>query len=202
MKNLKKIGIPLTALAFFATAGFVSKNALAVKPNPLPLLSSGKDPDVMKLVETLKKVQHVNGYGISNKTITFYFKDKTMLSEDPSEFLESRIYKADDKNNAVKKIIIKDYGFDNLNDKDEVIYFRTVTRNYINYEWAEDVPETIKFSEFSSKAQQEIRKEYNKIIKEAPEKMLKADKDYQRSLEQREERKKHELEDHVLSVIK
>lgn len=207
MKNLKtKVGVSLAALAFFATIGLTSGSTFGLHSGLPPAEEenrSKKDPNVMKVVETLKKVKYVNGYGISDKTIIFYFKDRTILSNDPSEFLGSQIYKANDKKGAVcKKLIIKDYDFDNLNDKDEIIYFKTVTRNYIDYEWAEDIPETIKFSEFSSKAQQEIRKEYDKIIKEAPEKMLKADKNYKRSLEQQEERRKHELEDYVLSIIK
>ncbi len=206
MKNLKtKVGVSLAALAFFATIGLTSGSTFGLHSG-LPAEEENitkKDPNVMKVVETLKKTRFVNGYQTPEKTISFGYNDKSVLSKDKSEFLELQIYRVNKKNDvAGKKIIIKDYDFDNLNDKDVVIHFRTVIRNYLEYEWTEDIPEYVKFSEFSSKAQQEIRKEYNRIIKEAPEKMLKADKEYKLSLEQREEQKKQSLENDILGIIR
>lgn len=193
MKNLKtKVGVSLVALAFFATVGFASKSANTSIVWNTP---DSRDPDVMKVVETIKQTE-ARGYETSNKRFVSFAYNK-----EPYEYLELKIYKLD-KDGAVihdNHVVIKDYNLDNLDSKDTVSYVKKSSHPFIYWE---DCPEIIVFSKLSEKTQQEVKNEYNAIIKEAPKKLLKADEKKKQWRKQQEEREARELENKILNIIK
>lgn len=149
MKNLKtKVGISLTALACFAALG-LTPVASAVEE------SKTTDPDVMKVVEALGAVKDIKDirYTLPDGRQISFNVEKTSLSEEKS-CLVVYIKKPD------KEVVISDYRLNNLDSEDVITYRENMQMKIL------------KFNEFSKDAQEEIKKEYTLIIKEAPERLL------------------------------
>lgn len=207
MKNLKKkIGISLAALAFFATVGFASKNAWAVKPNPLYIFGASeeenavkKDPKVMKVIDTVKQIKGMlPSYETPDgKKINVYWDGGVKEKGVKKEYLDLKISK-ESENRAVA---IRDYNYNNLDSNDEISYDTThVFKTLLLPDYT--TRKTVKFGELSSKTQEELVKEYNRIIEEAPEKLLKAYKEYQQKNNQQQIKEKEELEKNIINILK
>lgn len=149
MKNLKtKIGVSLTALACFAALG-LTPVASAVEEG------KGTDPDVMKVVEvlgTIKDIREIRYTLPDGRGISFNV-EKSSISEEKS-CLVLYIKKPD------KEVVISDYRLNNLDSEDVITYRGNMQMK------------SLKFNEFSKDVQEEIKKEYTLIIKEAPERLL------------------------------
>lgn len=149
MKNLKtKVGISLTALACFTALG-LTPIASAVEEG------KSTDPDVMKVVEvlgTIKDIREIRYTLPDGRGISFNV-EKSSISEEKS-CLVLYIKKPD------KEVVISDYRLNNLDSEDVITYRGNMQMK------------SLKFNEFSKDVQEEIKKEYTLIIKEAPERLL------------------------------
>lgn len=184
MRYTKTIGASVAALACVLAFG--------LKPAYAPVFK--KDPNVVKVVETIKQTEAC-GYETSNKRFVSF-----AYNQEPYEYLALKIYKLD-KNGAVihdSHVVIKDYDLDNLDGKDIVSYITKSSHPFIYY----DIPETTVFSQLSDKTQREVKNEYNTIIKEAPKELLKADEKKKQWCKQQEEQMVSELENKILNIIK
>lgn len=183
MRYAKTIGASVAALACVLAFG--------LKPAYAPVFK--KDPNVVKVVDTIKQTEAC-GYETSNKRFVLFAYNKDY------EYLELKIYKLD-KDGAVihdSHVVIKDYNLDNLDGKDTVSYVTKSSHPFIYY----DIPETTVFSQLSDKTRQEVKNEYNTIIKEAPKELLKADEKKKQRRTQQEEQMASELENKILNIIK
>lgn len=168
MKNLKtKVGMSLTAWACFTALG-LTPVALAVEE------PKTTDPDVMKVVEVLDAVKDIREirYTLPDGREISFNLEKSSLSEEKS-CLVLYIKKPG------KEVVISDYKLNNLDGEDVVTYRGNMQMK------------SLKFNEFPKDAQEEIKKEYTLIIKEAPERLL---QEYNKS--------KDVIVDNILDLLK
>lgn len=185
MKNLKtKVGISLAALACFFTLSAAPVSAMM---DPDGKVVNSGDHNVIKVVETVKKL-YPNWYKTQDKKrITLYAYDDLLKVEISDEFSKEE-----------NKVIIRDFNLDRLDDNDTVSLGKEVS--YYGHIFLKG--KTAYFGELSEGLQVELRKLYNSIIEEAPGKLLEANKEYHQGAMQRMEKEKKEFETGILKIIK
>jgi len=191
MKYAKTIGVSLTTLACILAFG--------LKPAYAPPKEIKKDPDVVKVVDTLKQIEGMfPSYETPDgKKINVYWDGGAIENGKKREYLELNV----SKNSQKGEVVIRDYNYDNLDSKDEISYetthiFTTIPLPSITER------KKMYFSELSSETQKELTKEYNKIIKEAPGKLLQAYKEYQQKTKQQQMKDKEDLEKNIMNILK
>lgn len=187
MKNLKtKIGIPLATLACFLTLGLTPVSAVVDSEGNV--IKKSNDPNVVKLVNTLKETNMVLRYKRPDGKEVIFLNTRDKYGD---SYLELQIIGEPNLYGNSKMVIIKDYGFDNLGGFDKICFG---TKYY-------GVISTLNFKDLSDEAKTEIRKEYNLRVKEAPEILL---NQYEKIMEEKnlsEEMEKKQFEDNILDVL-